>query len=120
MDLGLSGKVVLIAESFDPYAAELVHAVQREGALAVTEIGCRRLQMNWNRIVDGGFDTAASEEFLQFVAALGLHDEGVESVELDVAAGWDERRCAREFVAVLCRVAPPPLDHGRQMAQPDP
>lgn len=35
MDLGLTGKVVLIVESFDPYARELVRAVQREGAIAV-------------------------------------------------------------------------------------
>lgn len=35
MDLGLRGKVVLIVESFEPYARELIRAVQREGALAV-------------------------------------------------------------------------------------
>ena len=35
MDLGLSGKVVMIVEYCAPYARELVHAVQREGASAV-------------------------------------------------------------------------------------
>ncbi len=63
----------------------------RERAAAVTQMRRRRLQVDRDRIVDRGLDALVGQIFLEVVAAVGLHDEGVEGVELDVAAGRNEQ-----------------------------
>src|ERR1700744_4170575 len=62
----------------------------RERAMAVAEMRRRRLPGNRDGIVDRGLDASTGQEPLQLVAAVGLHHEGMEGIELDVAAGRHE------------------------------
>src|ERR1700730_16837137 len=57
-----------------------------EIALLVSEFTGCRLEMNWDRIVDGRLDAALPKIPLQFIAAIDLHHEGMKSVEFLVPA----------------------------------
>src|SRR5262245_27609341 len=56
----------------------------------VTESAGSWLKVNRDRIVDCGLDAAILEVSLQLVTRIDLHDEGVESIELLIAAGRNE------------------------------
>src|SRR3954452_19646020 len=89
----------------------------RERAATVAKMRRRLLEVDRYRIVDRGLDTPVGKIFLKVVATVRLHDEGVERVELDVAANRDEQGKAGELGAVLRGVAPPPFDDRGQVTQ---
>src|SRR3954447_10331799 len=92
----------------------------RERAATVAKMRRRFLEVDRYRIVDRGLDTLVGKIFLEVVATVRLHDEGVEGVELDVAANRDEQGKAGELGAVLRGVAAPAFDDSGQVTQANP
>ena len=65
----------------------------REVARSVAQRSRRRLQVDRHRIVNRRLDVARRQVALQLVPPVDLNDEGVEGVELLVAARMDEGEC---------------------------